>query len=74
MTRSRKRFIAGAVCPGCGAMDRITVFSKDGKDFRECVECGFSDERRLQGIAVELTTRVEQVEPAPIKLIEDPDQ
>lgn len=74
MTATRKRFIAGAVCPRCGAMDRITVFSKDGKDYRECVECGFSDERRLKGAAVELRTRVEQAEPAPVRLIDDTDQ
>ena len=38
-----KRFIAGAVCPRCGAMDRIVVHG-DG-DHRECIDCGFSDAR-----------------------------
>jgi len=37
------RFIAGAVCPRCSAMDRIVV-SPDG-DTRSCVECGFTDAR-----------------------------
>lgn len=38
-----KRFIAGAVCPRCGVMDRIVV-SADGES-RECIACHFSDER-----------------------------
>ena len=38
-----KRFIAGAVCPRCGVMDRIVV-SGDGEQ-RSCVDCGFSDGR-----------------------------
>ena len=39
-----KRFIAGAVCPSCGAMDSIRMFrSETERDYRECVECGFSD-------------------------------
>lgn len=39
-----KRFIAGVVCPSCGAMDSIYMF-RDGakRDYRECIECGFSD-------------------------------
>ncbi len=49
-----KRFIAGAVCPSCGSMDSIRIFrSETEKDYRECVECGFSDmmkeEPRLNG-------------------------
>ena len=32
-----KRFIAGAVCPRCGVMDRIVV-SGDGEQ-RSCVDC-----------------------------------
>lgn len=37
------RFIAGAVCPRCGVMDRIVV-SGDGA-LRTCIDCGFGDER-----------------------------
>ncbi|AMO54329.1 hypothetical protein GZ77_22410 [Endozoicomonas montiporae] len=39
-----KRFIAGAVCPSCGVQDSVRVFQKKGRDVRECVDCGFSDE------------------------------
>ena len=49
-----KRFIAGAVCPSCGEMDTLRIFqSESGQQYRECVECHFSDELevapRLQG-------------------------
>ncbi|SFR65753.1 hypothetical protein SAMN05216203_2260 [Marinobacter daqiaonensis] len=44
MARSPKRFIAGAVCPRCAAMDRLTMFTDDdGVQHRECVSCGFTD-------------------------------
>lgn len=52
------RFLAGAICPKCEAMDRIRVFSKEGKDFRECVSCGFLDELHFSTGARELDTRV----------------
>lgn len=43
-TRSEpKRFIAGAVCPRCGAQDRVRVFAVDGATHRDCVACGFTD-------------------------------
>ncbi len=53
-----KRFIAGAVCPRCNAMDRLVIFRRDDKDFRECVSCGFLDEMRLNTPKNELETRV----------------
>lgn len=57
MTQSphRRRFIAGAVCPKCGAMDRIVVDLDT--DRRECVACGFSDERPPAPVD-EIKTRV----------------
>jgi len=38
-----RRFIAGAVCPRCSAMDTIVV-DRDS-DLRECVSCGFNEAR-----------------------------
>lgn len=58
----KKRFIAGAVCPKCSAMDKIVAYSKEGKDYRECVSCGYSDEMRFQNNTQELDTRVNQPE------------
>lgn len=41
---SPKRFIAGAVCPRCAEMDKITMYTDDaGEQIRECVVCGFTD-------------------------------
>lgn len=54
---SKRRFIAGAVCPRCGAMDKIIVDLET--DFRECVACGFNEARPTDGGSVqEVPTRV----------------
>ncbi len=52
----RRRFIAGAVCPRCGAMDKIVV--NLDSDQRECVACGFSDARPPDTTPREPATRV----------------
>lgn len=73
----KKRFIAGAVCPRCGEMDRVVNYRLEDKNYRECVACGFKDEIRLQSAPRELTTRVNR--PAgqddiavPVKIIQSP--
>ena len=53
-----KRFIAGAVCPRCAEMDKLVIYKRDGKDFRECVNCDFGDEMRFTNARQELQTRV----------------
>jgi len=57
-----KRFIAGAVCPRCGEMDRLVSFEQDGKTFRECVSCDFSEALVANVAPDELSTRVNQFE------------
>jgi len=57
-----RRFIAGAVCPRCSEMDKLVVFNEEGKDFRECVACGYKEEMRFKPVARELETRVNQTE------------
>ena len=71
-----RRFIAGAVCPRCGLMDKLQVDPE--RNLRECVSCGYSDERPVDG-APELRTRVNRpaarrVETAaePVTLIQPP--
>ncbi len=59
---SKRRFVAGAVCPRCSAMDKIVVYNEEGKDYRECVACGYKDEMRFQQQPRELETRVNQTE------------
>jgi uncharacterized metal-binding protein (TIGR02443 family) len=55
---TKRRFMAGAVCPRCSQMDSIVVYNLDGKDFRECVKCDFKEEMRLNIASSELDTRV----------------
>ena len=57
---SKKRFIAGVVCPQCSEMDKIQVYSQAGIDYRECVSCGFKDQIRIASAPHELKTRVNQ--------------
>lgn len=54
----RKRFIAGAVCPRCGAMDRIHVYETDGDQYKACVACDFEEKMVLVVAPGELETRV----------------
>lgn len=59
---TKRRFMAGAVCPRCSTMDSIVVYNLDGKDFRECVSCDFKEEMRLNIATGELQTRVNHQE------------
>nr|WP_010131115.1 YheV family putative zinc ribbon protein [Microbulbifer agarilyticus] len=59
---TKRRFIAGAVCPRCSEMDKIVNYKLGEKNYRECVACGFKDEIRLQASVRELDTRVNQTE------------
>lgn len=59
---TKRRFMAGAVCPRCSAMDKLVVYNEGGKDFRECVSCGFKDEMNFKPIKRELETRVNHSE------------
>lgn len=63
-----KRFIAGAVCPACSAMDTIRMYELEGVPNRECVSCGYADtlDERGNSIPREVPTRVTKVkQPAP---------
>lgn len=40
---SRKRFISGAVCPGCGAVDKVFVIEDGSGARRGCTQCDFSE-------------------------------
>ncbi|MFL0811250.1 MAG: YheV family putative metal-binding protein [Agarilytica sp.] len=62
MSDTKKRFIAGAVCPKCGEQDVLMMYRKEDVDHRECVECGFADEMRFQAASRELETRVNVTE------------
>jgi len=57
-----RRFVAGAVCPRCSEMDKLVVYNQEGKDYRECVACGYKEEMHFKPVARELETRVNQSE------------
>lgn len=67
------RFIAGAVCPQCRAMDRLVVETVAGRDQRRCVSCGYTDQRAGAAAsepATRLTRRGQAGEPAsPVRII-----
>lgn len=73
---SPKRFIAGAVCPKCGEMDRLRLWRDEEREYRECISCDYQDAMRLDGAPepAELKTRVNQTEgqgnkaPAPAQI------
>jgi uncharacterized metal-binding protein (TIGR02443 family) len=58
---TKKRFIAGVVCPKCSALDRLVAFSDGGVDFRECTSCGFTDQLRIMSPPRVLQTRVNKI-------------
>ena len=41
----RRRFIAGAKCPKCEAMDRIVMLTQGDAEWIECIECDYSENR-----------------------------
>lgn len=53
-----KRFVAGAVCPRCGEMDRIVTYETASGVFKECVHCDYHEQQQAQVVPQELSTRV----------------
>jgi len=59
-----KRFIAGAVCPRCAELDKLTMHTNEaGEQVRECVRCGYTDRMTEEGPAAEPGTRVNAPRP-----------
>jgi len=57
---THRRFIAGAVCPRCGELDKIYVFHKENTQWRACVRCDFEEamEHQVTAPVAEIPTRV----------------
>ena len=53
-----RRFVAGAKCPQCQAVDKIVMFRKDGIQYQACVGCGYQDEMVFKPGFRELEPRV----------------
>jgi uncharacterized metal-binding protein (TIGR02443 family) len=58
-----RRFIAGAVCPHCGEIDKIVMLLESVDKRRECVSCGYRDALAEPQLAHEPTTRVNAPRP-----------
>jgi uncharacterized metal-binding protein (TIGR02443 family) len=68
------RFVAGAVCPGCGAVDRIVLLVDSMAREWRCVACGFERIARDDGAPIpsdRFAARRDlvDVEPRPIELL-----
>ncbi len=71
MTKVVKRFIAGAVCPRCGEIDRLVVYREGEKDCRECVNCDFAEDTLFSQPSSELETRANRdLGKQPIKFVD----
>ncbi|MFB2537971.1 MULTISPECIES: YheV family putative zinc ribbon protein [unclassified Acinetobacter] len=42
---TKKRFIAGAKCPRCGAVDCIVMFTSQDAEWVECIHCDYQEHR-----------------------------
>lgn len=58
---SIKRFVAGAVCPRCGEMDRLVTYTNDAGTYKECVNCDYEEKQLVQVEPGEMETRVNQL-------------
>ena len=45
MMTIKRRFIAGAKCPKCQAMDRVVMLTSGSDEWIECIDCGYSENR-----------------------------
>lgn len=53
-----RRFVAGAKCPRCQAVDKVVMFRIAGVQYQACVSCGYQDEMAFERNFRELETRV----------------
>ena len=44
----KRRFIAGAKCPKCQALDRVVMLTSGDDEWIECIDCGSSENRPTQ--------------------------
>lgn len=42
---AKRRFIAGAKCPKCQALDRVVMITTTEQEWIECVECDYTEHR-----------------------------
>ncbi|MCU7553523.1 YheV family putative metal-binding protein [Alteromonas sp. ASW11-19] len=42
-SRVKRRFIAGATCPSCKALDTVSLYFENNVEKLECVKCGYAE-------------------------------
>ena len=42
---TKRRFIAGAKCPKCQAIDRVVMITTENDEWVECIECDYTERR-----------------------------
>lgn len=42
---TKRRFIAGAKCPKCQALDRVVMITTNNDEWIECIECDYTERR-----------------------------
>lgn len=58
MTKIKKRFVAGAKCPKCGARDSILLYKLNGIETVECTDCDYTEQQTDGKVAEKATGAV----------------
>ena len=58
---NKKRFIAGASCPSCHSQDTLRWWIENNIELVECVECGYSEQRKPQSVEKAGRTREQMI-------------
>lgn len=45
MAKVKKRFVAGAKCPKCGAVDTIQLFKENNIETVTCMDCDYQEQQ-----------------------------
>lgn len=56
----KKRFVAGARCTQCNAMDKVMMLISADDEWIECVECGYT-ERRPTEVVTKSPPKVDEI-------------
>lgn len=60
----KKRFIAGAKCPACGASDRVMLMVSIDDEWIECIDCAHIERR-----PTEVVTKIPDHAPAATDIV-----
>lgn len=57
MSVTRKRFIAGAVCPKCRALDTLAIWRENQVEVVECIKCYHHQRQAEQQVEQQLRSQ-----------------